>query len=119
MSKICSLEVARTGLQEKEIAELGLEFVSATVKSRTRAGYYPGAGTITVKVLAEKGTGRFLGGQIVGTEGAAKRIDVMAVALHAGMTVDEMIHLDLSYAPPFSPVWDPVLTAVRQIVKEV
>ncbi len=119
VSKICSLEVARTGLQEKEIAELGLEFVSATVKSRTRAGYYPGAGTITVKVLAEKGTGRFLGGQIVGTEGAAKRIDVMAVALHAGMTVDEMIHLDLSYAPPFSPVWDPVLTAVRQIVKEV
>ncbi|MDH7488975.1 MAG: FAD-dependent oxidoreductase [Anaerolineae bacterium] len=119
VSKICSLEVARTGLQEKEIVELGLEFVSATVKSRTRAGYYPGAGTITVKVLAEKGTGRFLGGQIVGTEGAAKRIDVMAVALHAGMTVDEMIHLDLSYAPPFSPVWDPVLTAVRQIVKEV
>lgn len=119
VSKICSLEVARTGLQEKEIAELGLEYVSATVRSRTRAGYYPGAGSITVKVLAEKGTGRFLGGQIVGTEGAAKRIDVMAVALHAGMTVDEMIHLDLSYAPPFSPVWDPVLTAVRQIVKEV
>lgn len=119
VSKICSLEVARTGLQEKEIAELGLEYVAATVKSRTRAGYYPGAGAITVKVLAEKGTGRFLGGQIVGTEGAAKRIDVMAVALHAGMTVDEMIHLDLSYAPPFSPVWDPVLTAVRQIVKAV
>lgn len=119
VSKICSLEVARTGLQEKEIAELGLEYVSATVRSRTRAGYYPGAGTITVKVLAEKGTGRFLGGQIVGTEGAAKRIDVMAVALHAGMTVDEMMHLDLSYAPPFSPVWDPVLTAVRQIIKEV
>jgi len=119
VSKICSLEVARTGLQEKEIAELGLEFVSATIKSRTRAGYYPDAGAITVKVLAEKGTGRFLGGQIVGTEGAAKRIDVMAVALHAGMTVDEMVHLDLSYAPPFSPVWDPVLTAVRQLVKEV
>lgn len=118
-SKICAMEVGRTGLQEKEIRELGLSFAAATIQSQTRAGYYPGAGKITVKVLAEKGSGRFLGGQIVGIEGAAKRIDVMAVALHAGLAVDEMMHLDLSYAPPYSPVWDPVLTAVRQIIKMV
>lgn len=119
VSKICAVEVARTGLQEKEIRRLGLEFVQAKIESRTRAGYYPGAGKITVKVLAEKGSGRLLGGQIVGIEGAAKRIDVIATALHAAFTVEEMIHLDLSYAPPYSPVWDPVLIAAREAAKLV
>jgi NADPH-dependent 2,4-dienoyl-CoA reductase/sulfur reductase-like enzyme len=69
-----------------------------------------------VKLLAEQGTGRLLGGQIVGLEGAAKRIDVLATALTAGMTVQQIADLDLSYAPPFSPVWDPVQTAARQLV---
>jgi NADPH-dependent 2,4-dienoyl-CoA reductase/sulfur reductase-like enzyme len=119
VSKICAVEVARTGLQEKEIHGLGLEFVGAKIESHTRAGYYPDAGPITVKVLAEKGSGRFLGGQIVGIEGAAKRIDVLATALHAGFTLDQMIHLDLSYAPPYSPVWDPVLIAVRMAMKQL
>ncbi len=116
VSKICAVEVARTGLQEEEIQRLGWKYVSATIQSRTRAGYYPDAGPITVKVLAERGTGRLLGGQIVGIEGAAKRIDVLATALHAGFTVQEMIHLDLGYAPPYSPVWDPVLIAARKAV---
>jgi NADPH-dependent 2,4-dienoyl-CoA reductase/sulfur reductase-like enzyme len=114
VSKVCAVEVARTGLQESEIQRLGWEYISAKIESKTRAGYYPGAGPITVKVLAEKGSGRLLGGQIVGIEGAAKRIDVLATALHAGFTVQEMLHLDLSYAPPYSPVWDPVLIAARK-----
>jgi hypothetical protein len=59
-----------------------------------------------------------LGGQIVGLEGAAKRIDVLATALTAGMSVQQIIDLDLSYAPPFSPVWDPVQIAARQLVRE-
>jgi NADPH-dependent 2,4-dienoyl-CoA reductase/sulfur reductase-like enzyme len=119
VTKICQLEVARTGLQEIEIAALGLEHVSAVIKSRTRAGYYPGAGEITVKLLAEKGSGRLLGGQIVGLEGSAKRIDTVATALHAGFTVEDMINLDLGYAPPFSPVWDPVVTAARAVAKKL
>jgi NADPH-dependent 2,4-dienoyl-CoA reductase/sulfur reductase-like enzyme len=119
VSKICAVEVARTGLQEREIAQLGWEYVSAKIESSTRAGYYPGAGRITVKILAEQGSGRLLGGQIVGYEGAAKRIDILATALHGGMTVGEMVHLDLSYAPPYSPVWDPVLIAARQVEKLV
>jgi NADPH-dependent 2,4-dienoyl-CoA reductase/sulfur reductase-like enzyme len=114
VSKVCAVEVARTGLQETEIQRLGWESISAKIDSKTRAGYYPDAGPITVKVLAERGSGRLLGGQIVGIEGAAKRIDVLATALHAGFTVQEMIHLDLSYAPPYSPVWDPVLIAARR-----
>jgi NADPH-dependent 2,4-dienoyl-CoA reductase/sulfur reductase-like enzyme len=119
VTKICDVEIARTGLQEKELRNLGIEWVSATIKSHTKAGYYPGAGEITVKVLAEKGSGRLLGGQIVGMEGSAKRIDTLATALHAGFTVEEMINLDLGYAPPFSPVWDPVVIAAREAAKKI
>ena len=113
VSRICELEVARTGLQEAEARALGLEYVISKVESQTRAYYFPGSGLITVKLLAEKDGGRLLGGQIVGTEGAAKRIDVVATALHAGFMIWEMVNFDLSYAPPFSPVWDPVLQAAR------
>ena len=116
VSKICKFEVARTGLMEREIRDLGLLYTTATAKSNTRAGYYPGVGWITVKLLAEQGSGRLLGGQIVGLEGAAKRIDVLATAITAGMTAQQVVDLDLSYAPPFSPVWDPVQTAARQLL---
>jgi len=119
VSKICKWEVARTGLQEHEIRALGLEHASATIESTTRASYYPHAGPITVKTLAEKGSGRLLGAQIVGIEGAAKRIDIFATALHAGMSVQDMINLDLSYAPPYSNAWDPVHIAVRQADRAV
>lgn len=119
VTKICQVEVARTGLQEKELMALGIEWVSAVIKSRTKAGYFPGSGEITVKLLAERGSGRLLGGQIVGMEGSAKRIDTLATALHAGFTVEEMINLDLGYAPPFSPVWDPVVIAAREVAKKL
>jgi NADPH-dependent 2,4-dienoyl-CoA reductase/sulfur reductase-like enzyme len=118
-SKICKWEVARTGLQEREIRAIGLEYVTARIESTTRASYYPGAGPIIVKILAEKGSGRLLGAQIVGIEGAAKRIDIFATALHVGLSVQDMINLDLSYAPPYSNVWDPVLIAARQADRAV
>ncbi|WP_394429328.1 FAD-dependent oxidoreductase [Streptomyces sp. SGAir0957] len=119
VSKVCDLEIARTGLREKDAHRAGLRFVTATIESTSRAGYYPDAAPMTVKMLAERRTGRLLGVQIVGREGAAKRVDVAAVALTAGMTVDEMTALDLGYAPPFSPVWDPVLVAARKAVAAV
>ncbi|WP_327178724.1 FAD-dependent oxidoreductase [Streptomyces sp. NBC_01335] len=114
VSKVCDLEIARTGLREKDARAVGLRFVTATIESTGRAGYYPGAAPMTVKMLAEYRTGRLLGVQIVGRDGAAKRVDIAAVALTAGMTVEEMTALDLGYAPPFSPVWDPVLVAARK-----
>jgi NADPH-dependent 2,4-dienoyl-CoA reductase/sulfur reductase-like enzyme len=112
-SKVCKYEVARTGLTEAEASAAGIECVSAVIKHATRATYYPGAGPIWVKVLAEPGSGRVLGGQIVGVEGAAKRIDVLATCVWTGMAVDELALLDLSYAPPYSPVYDPLLVAAR------
>jgi NADPH-dependent 2,4-dienoyl-CoA reductase/sulfur reductase-like enzyme len=119
VSKICEVEVARSGLMEKEAQALELNYAAETIETSTRAGYYPDSGPITVKMLGEKGSGRLLGAQIVGKEGAAKRIDVIATALHAGMTVEGMIHLDLSYAPPYAPVWDPILIAARVLVKKL
>ncbi|WP_329455022.1 FAD-dependent oxidoreductase [Streptomyces sp. NBC_01497] len=119
VSKVCDVEIARTGLREKEARAVGLRFVTVTAESTSRAGYYPGAQTMTVKMTAERGTGRLLGVQIVGGEGAGKRVDVAAVALTAGMTVERMTVLDLGYAPPFSPVWDPVLVAARKAVRKV
>ncbi|MFI9644921.1 FAD-dependent oxidoreductase [Streptomyces sp. NPDC052040] len=114
VSKVCDLEIARTGLREKDARRAGLRYESVVVESTSRAGYYPDAAPMTVKMLAEHRTGRLLGVQIVGREGAAKRVDIAAVALTARMTVEEMTALDLGYAPPFSPVWDPVLVAARK-----
>ncbi|MFD1657247.1 FAD-dependent oxidoreductase [Streptomyces caeni] len=119
VSKVCDLEIARTGLREKDARRAGLQYETVTIESTSRAGYYPDASPMTVKMLAERGTGRLLGVQIVGREGAAKRVDIAAVALSARMTVEGMTALDLGYAPPFSPVWDPVLVAARKAAAAV
>lgn len=114
-SKICALEIARTGLREADALGAGLRYVVGRVESTTRAGYFPGSEPVTVKVLAEQGTGRLLGAQIVGQgAGSAQRIDACAIALWNEMTAAELAMTDLSYAPPFSPVWDPVQIAARR-----
>ena len=114
ITKICDTEVARTGLSEAEAEAAGYAFVTAVVDSTTRAGYFPGASPIRLKMIAERRSGRLLGAQIVGREAAAKRIDALAICIWNEMTVDEVLSLDLSYAPPFAPVWDPVLIAARK-----
>ncbi|SDX95240.1 NADPH-dependent 2,4-dienoyl-CoA reductase, sulfur reductase [Micromonospora pattaloongensis] len=119
VTKVCDLEVARTGLRERDAAQAGYAYVTATVESNNRAGYFPGAAPMTVKLIAERGTGLLLGAQIVGRSESAKRIDVLAVALWNRMTVTEMTALDLGYAPPFAPVWDPVLVAARKAADAV
>jgi NADPH-dependent 2,4-dienoyl-CoA reductase/sulfur reductase-like enzyme len=71
-----------------------------------------------VKLVCERASGRLIGAQLVGTEGAAKRVDVVATAIWAGMTVDEFAQLDLGYAPPVSPVYDPLLTAATALARK-
>ncbi len=119
VTKVCDLEVARTGLSEQEADAAGYCYVTASVDSTTRAGYFPGAQPIRVKLIAERRSGTLLGAQIAGREGAAKRIDVLATAIWNAMGVDEVLGLDLSYAPPFAPVWDPVLIAARKAFEAV
>ncbi len=108
--KVFDLEVARTGLTLAEARAAGLAATATDMVSRSRAKYYPGGAPLHVRLVHAPG-GRLLGGQLAGREGAAKRIDVLATALHAGFTVAGLAGLDLSYAPPFAPVYDPVLAA--------
>lgn len=119
VTRICASEIARTGLGEAAATEAGFEYVVARIESSAQAGYLHDSAAMTVKLIAESVSGRVLGAQIVGGHGSAKRIDVFATALAAGMAVDDMIHLDLGYAPPFSPVWDPVLIAARQALSQL
>ena len=119
ITKVCGYGVARTGLTEREAATEGFEAVAVTIDASTTAGYMPDAEPMTVKLVAERGTGRVLGAQIVGGSGGAKRIDTVATALHGRMVVSDLIDLDLAYAPPFSGVWDPIATAARVIADKV
>ncbi len=118
ITRVCHREIARTGLSEREAREdTGYDVVAEMIESTTRAGYFPGTGPIWVKLVAERGSGRLLGGQIVGVEGAAKRVDVLAAAIWMGMTVQELELLDLGYAPPVAPVYDPLLVAASATVR--
>jgi NADPH-dependent 2,4-dienoyl-CoA reductase/sulfur reductase-like enzyme len=119
VTKVCDVEVARTGLSSAEAAAAGYQFVTASVDSTTKAGYFPGARPIRVKMIAERRSGRLLGAQVVGKEAAAKRIDALAICVWNEMGVDEILSLDLSYAPPFAPVWDPVLITARKALEAV
>lgn len=113
VTKVGPTEIGLTGLNERAARAAGFDFVSAVIEGDTRAHYYPEAAKIAVKIVAERSTGRLLGAQIVGGHESAKRIDALAVAVWNEMTVDEFSQLDLGYAPPFAPVWDPTLIAAR------
>ena len=113
------MEVARTGLSLDEASREGFDAVGEVIKSRSRAHAHPGNQTIHVHLVADRKSGKLLGGAMVGKEGCAHRINSIAVALHAGMKVDEFFQCDLAYAPPFSPVWDPMLTAANQLMKKL
>jgi NADPH-dependent 2,4-dienoyl-CoA reductase/sulfur reductase-like enzyme len=119
VTKVCDIEIGRTGLSRREADRYGFAVVEAGIEGESRAGYLPGRKRITVKALAEVGTGRVVGAQIVGEEGTAKRIDVLATAIQAGMTAGQVSELDLGYAPPFGPVWDPVHMAARGLLREL
>ena len=112
--KVFQLEVATTGLTDLDTAkEYGFNPVKVTIDSYSRAGYCPGAKPIKISLIADRDSKRILGSSMVGEEGVAKRIDIIATALYSKLTVQELENLDLAYAPPFSPVWDPVLIAAR------
>ncbi len=115
VTKVCGTEIGRTGLCSTEAEKAGFDVLSETIEGTTKAGYFPGAEPMAVKVLIERGSGLLIGAQIVGGQGAAKRIDVFATAIWAGMTAEQLAGADLSYAPPFSPTYDPVVVAARVV----
>lgn len=117
--KVFDLEVARTGLTEAVAKEEGFSVGTVLVDANSRAHYYPNNKPIRIKLVFDTRSGRLLGAHMAGGEGVSKRIDIFATALHANMTIDDIAFLDLSYAPPFAPVWDPVLVAAQVASKKV
>src|SRR5947209_10397710 len=119
VTRVCELEVGRTGLGEAAAAAAGFETLITTIESSTAARYAPESRPSWVKMLAERGTGRLLGVHSFGGPGSAKRVDVAAAAIAGGLTVEDLVALDLGYAPPFSPVWDPLQTAARTLLSKL
>ena len=115
--KFFSIEAGRTGLTAAEAKRRGLDAESVLIKSVTKPGYYPGGSRIYVKLTCDRATGKLLGAQIAGGETSAKKIDLLSAALYNEMTIEELKNIDFAYAPPFSPVWDPVLTAAGRLSK--
>jgi NADPH-dependent 2,4-dienoyl-CoA reductase/sulfur reductase-like enzyme len=117
--RVFDLEVARTGIGGSDIERHGLDVVSSVSRHNNRGRHYPGAARLTTVLFTERASGRLLGAQMAGADGVALRVDVYATALHAGLAVDEIEALDLAYAPPFAPVYDPVLVAATVARKAV
>lgn len=117
--KVFSLQVARTGFNPDEAREAGFDPREVMIQASSRAHAHPGAAPIWVAMVGDARSGRLLGAQMVGSEGAAHRINAPAVALHAQMRVEDFEQTDLAYAPPFGPVWDPMLTAAKQLLKKL
>lgn len=118
VAKVFALEVARTGLSLAQAREAGFAACAATIHAPSHARYLGGK-DLLVRLIADRTSRRLLGAQMLGAEGVAKRIDVVATALQARMTVEQLSELDLSYAPPFSTVWDPILIAAQEMLREL
>jgi NADPH-dependent 2,4-dienoyl-CoA reductase/sulfur reductase-like enzyme len=119
VTKIFDLEVARTGLTTMEAEKEGYNCFGSTIQGWSRSRAYPAGKPITVRYVVERETGRLLGAQMIGEEGAAHRIDTLAAALYSKMTVEDVARLDLAYAPPFATVWDPILIAANVALKKL
>ena len=119
IAKVFDISVGRTGLSEHEAEAAGYKVVSSIVSPNDKAGYYPGSKTITLKLLAEAGTGKILGAQCVGEGEVAKRIDVIATAMSCGADVSRLANLDLAYAPPFAPAMDGVHHAANVVRNKI
>ena len=112
--KFFDLGLGRTGITEKEATKLNIPYEVLTRKANSQAGYYPGGETLHMKLLYHGKTNKLLGGQIIGKKGVDKRIDVLATALYSQMTIQELVNLDLAYAPPYNGVWDPLQQMARK-----
>ncbi|VBB45948.1 Pyridine nucleotide-disulphide oxidoreductase dimerisation region [uncultured Desulfatiglans sp.] len=117
--KVFDMQVARTGLTAKEASKAGFDPVEVAIEASSRAHSHSGASPLLVQMVGDRASGRLLGAQIVGREGAAHRVNGPAVALHQQMTVAAYSQCDLAYAPPFGPTWDPTLVAANQLLKKL
>lgn len=119
VSKVFDYTVAKTGLTEKEAQKYNYNYEIIIVTHKDKSSYYPDAREITIKLIADKHTRKLLGAQIIGKGDADKRINIIATALTAGMTVDDIQDIDITYAPPYSPAIDPVIIAAQNLQEKL
>lgn len=117
--KVFDLEIGRTGLSESEAAAGGFLPAAATITGRTRGGYYPGGGPLTVRLVGDQRTGRLLGATLLGPEGAGLRLNTLAAVLQAAGSPQDVENIDFAYTPPVAPVADPLLIAARALAKKI
>lgn len=115
VTRCLKLSISMTGLTERKAVELGFTPVCATVTKNDKVGYMPEAKNITLKLIADKKTGKILGGQAIGAGDTDKRINTLTSAILAGLTVKEFEQNDITYSPPFSPTIDPLLNAAGKL----
>jgi CoA-dependent NAD(P)H sulfur oxidoreductase len=119
ITKVFDLEIGKTGIGHSDIERYSLTGISSVaIKARNLPGYYPGSTDMWVKIYYEDGSKVIVGGQIIGKGGSAMRLDTLVAAITAMMTLDDLYSLDMAYAPPFSPVWDPLLIAAKAAMKQ-
>lgn len=110
---VFDLKIARTGLSETETKNYGIQATAVSIKASTRAHYYPGNDEVALKVVSEKSTGKLLGAQCVGREGVIEHINAVAALLYMNVKIRNLFFTDYGYAPPFAPVWDPLVVVSR------
>ena len=117
--KVFDLEIGMAGINEALAVKMGFPVITQVVEGTSRVGSFPGSRPTLLKIVADQSSGRLLGGNWIGWDGEARKINILAVALHQGMTLEAISRLDLAYSPPFSPVWDPVLIAANLLKRKV
>jgi NADPH-dependent 2,4-dienoyl-CoA reductase/sulfur reductase-like enzyme len=119
VTKLFDLEIGVTGLTEKAAANVGIETVVGKITSKTRADYYPGALSIKIKIVVERETEKIIGGQIVGGEEVAQRVNALSFAIQKGMTVRELAKADTCYAPPLAETWEPMVLVAQTALRKL
>ena len=117
MMKVSELEIAKTGFNRSDAEKNGIAAIDDIIEWKSRAGYYPLSQPIKVKLTIRSDNRKVIGGEIIGKDYAALRINTIAAAITAGMNVEDLAYLDTGYSPPFSPVWDPVIAAAQSFIK--
>lgn len=117
--QVFSLEVASTGISERTALERGWQVATETIQGSSKVPYMPGASPLTLKLVFDRSSGRILGAHMAGKEGVARRINTLALAVQARLTVQDLSRMDFAYAPAFSPPLDPILVAAEQAQKKL
>ncbi len=114
--KVFGLEIGKTGFNRADAERAGIPSETGNSSWNSRAGYYPGSEKVHVLITINSETRKVIGGEVIGRDGAAHRSNFIAMAVATGLTVEELAYMDLGYAPPFSPVWDPINSAAQVMV---